>query len=228
MISIEYLTVAYSSTQNVLNGLSLHMEPQRIHGIVGLNGAGKTTFLNALYGLLPKKDGEISYNSNALTKKEIAYLVTENHFYSNITGHDYLMLFKNKDFLVDKWNQLFDLPLDKVVDAYSTGMRKKLALMGILKQDKPIMVLDEPFNGLDLETCRNIRSILLGLKEKGKTIVVTSHILETLTNMCDEIHLLENGIIAQSAQKAGFDAFQEHLFENIENKNKDVLAALFG
>jgi ABC-2 type transport system ATP-binding protein len=73
MISIENLTVAYTSAQNVLNGLSLHMEPQRIHGIVGLNGAGKTTFLNALYGLLPIKDVEISYNSNALTKKEISY-----------------------------------------------------------------------------------------------------------------------------------------------------------
>jgi ABC-2 type transport system ATP-binding protein len=227
MISIENLTVAYSSAQNVLNGLSLQIQPQRIHGIVGLNGAGKTTFLNALYGLLPIKEGHISFNANSLTKREMAYLVTENHFYSNITGHDYLMLFKNKAFSVDKWNQLFDLPLDKVVDTYSTGMRKKLALMGIMKQDKPIMVLDEPFNGLDLETCRNIRSILLGLKEKGKTIVVTSHILETLTNMCDEIHLLENGIIVQSAQREGFDAFQEHLFENIEHKNKDLLTAIF-
>ncbi len=226
MISIKDLTVSYDHKVNVLNSLCMTLSGDQIHGIVGLNGAGKTTLLNAIYGLIKAGSGEITLSNQKLTKKDLSYLVTENYFYSNITGREYLELFNNQHFDTDKWNGLFLLPLDTIIDDYSTGMKKKLALLGILKQDKPIMILDEPFNGLDIETCRIIRSILLRLKEKGKTIIITSHIIETLTNLCDYIHFLENGTIRYSKGKADFVEFEKELFQSIENKNIGLINEL--
>lgn len=228
MISIKDLSVSYKKNEQVIQDLNLQMQGNCIHGIVGLNGAGKTTLLNAMFGLKKSNKGEMLSSDEKLSKKLISYLPTESYFYSNITGREYLALFKNTDFDIEKWNTLFLLPLDKVIDAYSTGMKKKLALMGILKLDKPILILDEPFNGLDIETSRIIRSILLKLKEKGKTIVVTSHIIETLTNMCDEIHYLESGNIKYSVAKPDFKEFEDRIFLSIENKNQELIDDLMG
>ena len=223
MISINNLRVSYREKKNVINNLSLQMDNSLIHGIVGLNGSGKTTLLNVIFGLKGKDSGEIFFDKERILKKQIAYLPTENHFFSYITAREHLNLFKNKNFDIQRWNELFDLPLDKIIDSYSTGMKKKLALMTILKIDKPIMILDEPFNGLDIESSRILRSALLILKSKGKTIVVTSHILETLTNMCDYIHFLRKGEIKETIEKKDFADFEKRIFETIEHKNQETL-----
>ena len=228
MIIIENLVVSYDKRQNIINSLNLVLSDNTINGIVGLNGAGKTTLLNSIYGLKSIDRGTIKSNDKKVNKKEISFLETENYFYSNITGREYLSLFKNLLYDPDKWNQLFLLPLDIIVDDYSTGMKKKLALMGILKQDKPIMILDEPFNGLDIETCRIIRQILLMLKERGKTIIITSHIIETLTNLCDYIHYLEKGEIKYCKDKGDFTEFVREIFASIEHKNKEIINELIG
>ena len=228
MITIENLTLSYNKENKVIEMLNLSLSENHIHGIVGLNGAGKTTLLNAIYGVKKADSGIINSKGKSLTKKDTAYLETENFFYSNITGKEYLALFENKNFNVDKWNTLFSLPLDKIIDTYSTGMKKKLALLGILKQNKPIIILDEPFNGLDIETSRIVRALLLRLKEKGKTIIVTSHIIETLTNLCDFIHYLEKGKIQYSKDKSEFAEFERDIFKSIENKNDKLIEELIG
>ncbi len=226
MITIENLIVSYEKGKNIINSLNLILEHNTINGIVGLNGAGKTTLLNAMYGLKSIDSGSIKCHEKKITKKEMSFLETETFFYSNITGREYLGLFKNQHYEVDSWNKLFFLPLDIIIDEYSTGMKKKLAIMGILKQDKPIMILDEPFNGLDIETCRIIRQILLKLKEQNKTIIITSHIIETLTNLCDYIHYLEKGEIKYSKDKSSFKEFERELFASIENKNEELIKEL--
>lgn len=226
MITIENLIVSYDKGQNVIDSLNLMLSDNTINGIVGLNGAGKTTLLNSIYGLKSIHSGSIKSNDSKINKKEISFLVTENFFYSNITGREYLRLFKNSNYDLARWNQLFLLPLDTIIDDYSTGMKKKLALMGILKQNKPIMILDEPFNGLDIETCRIIRQILLKLKERDKTIIITSHIIETLTNLCDYIHYLEKGKIIYTKDKSDFKEFERELFASIENKNEELIKDL--
>lgn len=223
MITIENLVVSYRKGQNVIDSLTLFISDNTINGIVGLNGAGKTTLLNSVYGLKSIDSGDIKSNNRKINKKEVSFLESENYFYSNITGREYLSLFKNQNYDSDKWNQLFLLPLDTIVDDYSTGMKKKLALMGILKQDKPIMILDEPFNGLDIETCRIIRQILLKLRDRNKTIIITSHIIETLTNLCDYIHYLEKGKIKYSKDKSDFKEFEKEIFASIEIKNETLI-----
>ena len=226
MILIEALTVSYPNKKNVLDNLSLELKTDHIHGIVGLNGSGKTTLLNTLFGLKKCDSGTIKYKNSPLSKKYMSYLVTENYFYSNITGKEYLYLFINKTFNIEKWNALFKLPLNEIIDEYSSGMKKKLAILGTLKQNKPVMILDEPFNGLDIETSRILRSVLLKLKKSGKTIIITSHILETLTNLCDHIYYLENGKIKTSKEKSKFKDLENEIFKTIEEKSETLINEL--
>ena len=226
MISINNLTVSYNNQDNVIEELNLQMNENCIHGIVGLNGSGKTTLLNSVFGLKKYNQGEILFNKKKLTKKDISFLPTENYFYPNITGREYLKLFKNQKFDTKKWNSLFVLPLDKIIDTYSTGMKKKLALLGMLKNNKPIMILDEPFNGLDIETSRIIRSILIRFRKSKKTIIISSHIIETLTNMCDYIHYLEDKKIKFNIEKDGFKNFENEIFKSIESKNEGLISEL--
>jgi ABC-2 type transport system ATP-binding protein len=214
MIIIEYLQVSYQSKIFVIDNLNLSLTDKTVHGLIGLNGSGKTTLLNTIFGILKPDNGNITYNNQKISKKDIAYLESENYFYPNITGDEYLKLFENNSFKLNEWNSIFELPLNMLIENYSTGMRKKLALLGVLKLNKPIIILDEPFNGLDMEATKILQLIILKLKEEGKTLIVTSHILESLTNICDEIHYLKDKNIKFSRYKNNFDGIEQEIFEN--------------
>lgn len=123
-----------------------------------------------------------------------------------------MVTWQNKTFHVPDWNELFELPLEKLIDSYSTGMKKKLALFGVIGLDRPMMMLDEPFNGIDLETVQKIKSLLIKLKDYGKTFLITSHILEALTGICDSISFLNEGKIRFTAQKSEFASIEERIF----------------
>ncbi len=226
MITIKDLTVSYTPERKILDSLNLMLEENRIHGIVGLNGAGKTTLFETIFGFKQVDNGAILLNDHAISKKDIAYLPAENFFYSFITGREYMALFYNPQFCLKQWNELTKLPLDQVIDEYSTGMKKKLALLGIIKQNKPIIILDEPFNGLDVEMCRILHLILMQLKDKGKTIIISSHIIETLTNLCDYIYYLSNGAIKSICDKTNFADFETMLFKDIEKDNISLINKL--
>jgi ABC-2 type transport system ATP-binding protein len=226
MIAIKEVTVKYPQ-RSVLDMLNIDLRPSAIHGLVGLNGAGKTTFFNVIFGLVKANNGSILFNNEPLTRRDVSFLETHNYFYSNITAREYLSLFnsdKPSNFDLKVWEDLFKIPLDEIVENFSTGMKKKLALLGILKQDKSILLLDEPFNGVDLETARIIKLLLLSLKEKGKTIIITSHILESLTNVCDYIHYLENGRVKHTYSKDQLEQIEEDIFSNFEESTRQVIS----
>ena len=224
MISVNNLTIKYGS-KIVLNNLNVIFENHLTHGLVGLNGSGKTTFLNGLYGLLNIASGTILYNDSPLSKKDISYLQAENFFYDSITGRDYLDLFMyyNKGYDYRTLANLFDIPLDELVDTYSTGMRKKLAIIASLIPDKDILILDEPFNGLDIEALFFLTEIIKNLKQQGKTVIVTSYIMDTLTPICNEIHYLHNGVIENTYQKDKFDSLKLLFKENLAKKYEEKM-----
>ena len=228
MLTIRNLQVEYKKESPVLKGINLSMEPGKIHGLVGLNGAGKTTLLNTLYAFIRPSEGSVLYNDTALKRKDIAYLEVENYFYPYMTGREYLNLFPagKNGFDTESWQQLFHIPLDDITENYSTGMRKKLALLAVLKPDKPILILDEPFNGLDLESAHILTLILQQLREGGKTVLVTSHVFETLTSSCDQIHHIDHGTIDHSYSKEQFGMLQELLYSTIENRASDQMRKL--
>ena len=225
MINVKNLSLSFNHHQ-VLKNITIDFEEGLVHGIVGLNGTGKTTFFNVLAKMLQPGSGDLKQNGIALGIKDTAYLETVNFFFSRITGNEYLKIFTqtNPRFNLASLQGYFKLPLDELIENYSTGMKKKLALLAVLKQDKPFYILDEPFNGLDLETNKILEIIILSLKQKQKTVFVSSHIIEPLLTTCDKIHLLENGCFAKTYEKNGFLKIEEDLFGKLKLEATQVIS----
>ncbi len=227
MLTIENIHVAYQKGHEILKGIYLPIQNGEVHGLVGLNGAGKTTLLNTLFQFIPPLAGRITYQEKPLERKEVAYLEAENFFYPYMTGYEYLDLFPGKQRDYNIWGEVFNLPLKEITESYSTGMRKKLALLAVLKQDKPVLILDEPFNGLDLESVQIVTHLLNKLRKPDRTILITSHIFETLTHCCDRIHYLEKGIIKKSYSKEEFDRLGNELRDTINSRIDTLSTELF-
>lgn len=224
MIRLDKITKSFARRE-VLNCPALQFEHDLVHGIIGLNGAGKTTFFNILAGFLPPDKGTLWDDGNKLSRREVVYLETVNYFYSNITGEEYLSIFPatNRDFHTERMTELMHLPLREIIETYSTGMKKKLALLATLKQNKPIYLFDEPFNGLDLETNEVLKLIIQRLQRKKKTIFISSHILSPLTDLCDKIHLLQSGVFTKVYERTVFDTIGPDLFAGFDTNVRQIL-----
>jgi ABC-2 type transport system ATP-binding protein len=226
-LQIEQLGFSYGS-KPILSGLNLELESGRLHGLVGLNGAGKTTLLKLIAGHLRPKRGELFWHGSRFSGNQVAFLETQAWFYPLMSGHDYLDLFSagNRSFAREKWNMVFNLPLDQEARSYSAGMQKKLALLGVMALDRELMLLDEPFNTLDLEAVEWLRLLLPGLAAEGRTILLTSHILETLTQTCDTISLLKEGNIEKCFEKENFQELEKMINTIHTSKVKTMLDQL--
>lgn len=225
MISIKNVSVKFGNNQ-VLNNINIDFKEGDIHGIVGLNGAGKTTFFNVLAKILKPDTGLLTLSNINVSIRDTAYLETVNFFYLRITGSEYLKIFNqtNPGFNLTSLQNYFKLPLNELVENYSTGMKKKLALLAVLKQNKPVFILDEPFNGLDLETNKILEIIITTLKQKNKTIFVSSHIIEPLLSICDKIHLLDSGIFVKTFEKKDFDKIDNELFAKLKHEANEIIS----
>ncbi|MFH6955967.1 ATP-binding cassette domain-containing protein [Flavobacterium aquidurense] len=212
MLEIRNINVKYSEDY-ILKNLSISVDAinNNVLGILGKNGAGKTTLFNTLFGEL-NFSGEIFWKGKKLNRTSVAYLETINYFYPYITGKEYLNYFGSDISAIEEYNSLFNLPLDEFVDTYSTGMKKKLALIGILLLDRPINILDEPFNGMDFEGVYILYDIIKEMKAKNKIIIISSHIIETLFHTCDNIAFLKNGMIEKNIGKNEFNQLEKFRF----------------
>ncbi len=152
MIKVEHLSKYYGNKQ-VLKDINLSFSPGKVYGIMGENGAGKTTLFRCMVGLESYK-GKVISDKHPL-KNHTGLLLTEPFFFNKMTGKEYIRLLLNaRGVSVSNINDknIFDLPLNVYVSTYSTGMKKKLALMVILLQKNDYYILDEPFNGVDIQT----------------------------------------------------------------------------
>ncbi|KAF0198779.1 MAG: multidrug ABC transporter ATPase [Bacteroidetes bacterium] len=222
MITIQNLEFSYGKSP-VIKNLNWQLETGRIHGLVGLNGAGKSTLFNLMAGWLKPLNGTILYNGIRLDRSICALMETNPQFYPMIKGQEYLDVFKLKNdlFDIEAWNKIFKLPLNEVVDNYSTGMKKRLDLMGILAMNREILILDEPFNGLDFEAVRLLQQVLPLLASRGKTIIISSHITESLTSVCHSISLLRNGEIGLKIESEMFGQIIEMIDFHGEIKTEE-------
>lgn len=223
MIEIQQLSKSFGD-KSILRNISASFLGGRAYGIVGANGAGKSTLFRCIAGLESHK-GEIC-SAHTPLKDHLGYLLAEQYFLPRITGQEYLTLLaeareKRITDLLDR--NIFDLPLHAYVSTYSTGMKKKLAIMGILLQDNNYFILDEPYNGLDLQSSMMLTEIITRLKAMGKTILISSHIFSTLTETCDEMFLLQDGAFLKHIDHADFGRLEEELKENLLAKDLDKL-----
>ncbi len=213
MIEINELHKSFGSKE-VLKGISYNFTSGMVHGIVGENGAGKTTLFKCIAGMENYK-GTIKSEYYPI-KNHMGFLTTNPEFLSKITGWEYLKLLciarkiDTEDF---EAQNIFELPLNEYAENYSTGMKKKLALMGVLLQKNDLYVLDEPFNGVDIHSNILINEIINKLKASKKTILISSHIFSSLSDSCDEIHLLKEGKFVKHATKDSFESLNNEMKE---------------
>ncbi len=205
--------------QVAIDNLNLSIEEKKIFGLAGTNGAGKTTTINCIADLLNFDSGKIEIFGKDLisnrieVKKRIGVLFenTESLF-EYLNGEEQLLFVGSiygldKSLLNKRIKELFEyFNLEnfkwKFIYEYSKGMKKKLALASILLYDSDFIILDEPFDGLDTLTVIKVKKLLKRLKEKGKTILITSHILSYIEDLADEVAIINKGkIVYQSATK---------------------------
>jgi len=213
MIEIKNLSKNFGSHE-VLKNINIQFDNGKVYGIVGENGAGKTTLFRCISDL-EDYDGKIISNPNPI-KNHLGLLLTEPFFFQKITGKEYIQLLINaRNIHIDDIDarNIFDLPLNQYASTYSTGMKKKLALTAILLQANDYFILDEPFNGVDIKSNIIITELIHKLKDLGKTVILSSHIFSTLSDTCDEIHLLSQGSFVRSVEKSDFSSLESEMKE---------------
>jgi ABC-2 type transport system ATP-binding protein len=211
MIQLNEISKSYGS-HKILKSISFTFEKGKVYGVVGENGAGKTTLFKCISGI-EEFEGSIKSDFEIL-KNKLGFLQTDNFFFPKITGEEYLQLLCNaRKVKTPNFNEknIFELPLNQYAISYSTGMKKKLALTGILLQNNDVFILDEPFNGVDIQSNIIITEIIQKLKSLNKTVIISSHIFSTLNDTCDEILHIKEGTISQHVLKADFSVLEEEM-----------------
>jgi len=200
IIRLKQFSFAYG-TKQVFDSADLTITSGRIYGIVGDNGAGKTTLFNIISGDI----GVDRENQTLPDPKDVAFLHATPCFYPYMTGLEYLKIVGQcSGGKINEWNSIFELPLREYIHRYSTGMQKKLAIMGILLLEKKIIIMDEPFNGLDLKTSEVVNIIIDRLNEIGSTVLLSSHILETILRHADKVVVVKDKRLSKSFEKKQF------------------------
>lgn len=194
----------------VLEQISQSYTRRSIHGILGENGSGKTTLFHCIANLIPFK-GKSMIPENVA----VGYLPSELYMYPFITGYEFLHFYirakqkKYQKIEVNRLNELFELPLKEYARDYSTGMMKKLYLLGLILQHNDILLLDEPFNGLDFKSCSFLTALLCRLKEQGKTLFIASHDIKNLFLYADTISLINDKTIMFYPNQSTFQELED-------------------
>ncbi|MBL4708014.1 MAG: ATP-binding cassette domain-containing protein [Flavobacteriales bacterium] len=221
MIELNDVRKSYGKLE-VLAGVSMTIHTGNIIGLVGANGAGKTSLFRSIAGI-ESYEGKIQIAEECLP---IGLLLSNPDYLTKMTAKEYLTFMckarKIESFDVDAAN-IFELPLSSYASTFSTGMKKKLALTALLMQQNNFFILDEPFSGVDFESNLIINHVIKKIQEAGKTILISSHILSSLTDICDTIHFLNKGRIEQSVPQSDFSELQKTFeYQEFSPKIRDL------
>ena len=212
MLTINNLTKTYQGQQPAVSGLNVTIAPGEIFGFIGHNGAGKTTTLKAVVGILPFESGEILIDGHSIQtepiacKQLLAYVPDNPDLYEHLTGLQYLTFIADifglsaatRSEKIQKYADAFELTPDlgALVASYSHGMKQKLALIGALIHDPKLLVLDEPFVGLDPKASHTLRQLMSELCQQGSAIFFSTHVLEVAEKLCHRIGMIHHGRLA--------------------------------
>lgn len=196
-------------TNVILKDINLSFEKGKIYGIIGRNGSGKSMLLKVICGFLRPNTGTILVNNENIFEKNVfpkdmRALIEKPSFIPGISGMRNLELLAKIQNKIDK-NQIKDVlsevglykDKDKKFGEYSLGMKQKLGIACVLMENPKIIILDEPFNGIEKETVSKLRKTLINEKKRGKTIIIATHIKEDISILCDEVFEMDNGMVSK-------------------------------
>ena len=231
MLKIEHLTKLYGEKKAV-DDLSLHIRAGEIYGFIGHNGAGKTTTLKAAVGILEFDRGDIFVDGKSIRqeplacKKEMAYIPDNPDLYEYMTGIKYLHFIadiygvdaQTRRERIRKYADLFALTddLGQAIAAYSHGMKQKLAIIAAWIHQPRLILMDEPFVGLDPKAAHILKGMMRELCESGGAIFFSTHVLEVAEKLCDKVAIIKGGRLIRSGtmeEVKGDDSLEEVFLE---------------
>ena len=227
MLKIDHLTKTYGEKKAV-DDLSLHIRAGEIYGFIGHNGAGKTTTLKAVAGILQFDAGEIIVNGKSIRtqpldcKRDMAYIPDNPDLYEYMTGIKYLNFIadifgvdaQTRQERIRKYADLFELTADlaQPIAAYSHGMKQKLAIISAWLHDPKLIIMDEPFVGLDPKAAHILKGMMRELCDAGGAIFFSTHVLEVAEKLCDKVAIIKGGKLIRSGtmeEVKGDDSLEE-------------------
>ena len=235
MLRIEHLTKIYGDKKAV-DDLSLHIRPGEIYGFIGHNGAGKTTTIKACCGLLQQDKGEIYVDGISMMEKplackaKLAYIPDNPDLYEFMTGIQFLNFVADifgvsaadRQARIRKYADAFELTGDlaQPVGAYSHGMKQKLAVISALLHEPKLMIMDEPFVGLDPKASHLLKEIMRDICNRGGAIFFSTHVLEVAEKLCDKVAIIKGGrlIRAGTMEEVKGDDSLEEVFLELEDE----------
>ncbi|MBO8462577.1 MAG: ABC transporter ATP-binding protein [Firmicutes bacterium] len=236
MLKIENFTKKYGEKKAV-DHLSLHIEKGNIYGFIGHNGAGKTTTLKSVAGIMEFEEGEIyidgqSIKQNPLAcKKQMAYIPDNPDLYEYLTGIKYLNFIadvygvsqQDRTERIRKYADLFELTdsLKEPISAYSHGMKQKLVIISAWIHEPKLILMDEPFVGLDPKASHLLKGMMRELCDRGGAIFFSTHVLEVAEKLCDKIAIIKGGklLISGNTEEVVGNESLEDIFLELEDKN---------
>ncbi len=236
MLRIEHFTKKYGEKKAV-DDLSLHIHPGEIYGFIGHNGAGKTTTIKAACGILQYDAGEIyldgiSVKNNPIqAKANLAYIPDNPDLYDYMTGIQYLNFVADifevgpdvRRERIQKYADIFELTEDlaQTVASYSHGMKQKLALISALIHDPKLIIMDEPFVGLDPKASYLLKERMREICDRGGAIFFSTHVLEVAEKLCDKVAIIKGGKLIKSGtmDEVKGDTSLEQVFLELEGEN---------
>lgn len=234
MLKIENLSKSFGSKKAVDN-LSLHIKNGQIYGFIGHNGAGKTTTLKAIAGILQFDQGDIFIDGKSIKKQPIeckkimAYIPDNPDLYEYLTGIKYLNFIADiygvnqldRQERIKKYSEMFEIAdsLKEPISAYSHGMKQKLAIISALIHDPKLLIMDEPFVGLDPKASHLLKELMHDLCQAGGAIFFSTHVLEVAEKLCDQIAIIKKGklIVSGNTQEVIGDDSLEEVFLELED-----------
>ena len=236
MIEIKNLTKSYNGKRKAVDNASFTVEDGKIFAFIGHNGAGKTTTIKAIMGILDFDSGDILINGKSIKedpigcKMDMAYVPDNPDLYENMKAIDFINFIcdmyevpldiRKKN--IDKYSKMFEMEnnLYDDISSFSHGMKQKIALIAAISHNPKILIMDEPFVGLDPKAVFDMKEVMKQMVKEGKTIFFSTHILDVAEKLCDRVAIIKNGKIVKtgSMKEIKGDESLEQVFLELEGE----------
>ena len=214
MIEIKNVSKTYNGTKKNLENITFNVNDGEIFAFIGRNGAGKTTMIKLIVGILDFESGEILINGKSIKespiecKKDIAYVPDNPDLYENMKAIDFInficdmyntpLITRREN--IAKYSKMFEIEnnLNDDISSFSHGMKQKVALISALTHNPKVLIMDEPFVGLDPKAVYDMKELMKQMAKEGKTVLFSTHILDVAEKLCDRVAIIKNGKIVKT------------------------------